>query len=399
MGSKLILIFAIAKLLEPAEVGMFGLMLATVTFSVLVIGADYYTYAHRELLARKVEGWSFVIQHQIKAQLMLYVLLLPLQLLLFIFGLMKWEYALWFFSLLIFEHIAQEINRLLVVMQKQLIASWVLFIRMGGWVLIVIPLMFLNESLRNIETLYTAWLLGGGVAIIFGGSVIRKSLPDWNKVKTDYTWLKKGFKIGGLFLLATLCFRGLVTFDRYAVEALSSVDMLGVYVFYISIVMGVYNILDPAVFSFLYPRLLQSYQMKEKEKYLKIFKELVMTTIAISALLAVVIWFITPIIISWLDKPIYTLYLDNLVLLIMCGFVFAIGHIPHYGLYAMKADKWIIAAHISAILVFYISLTQIQLKDSISTVSLALLLAFGFMAFIKTIGLIVARHQSKLLSA
>ena len=398
MGSKLALVFGVAKLLEPAEVGLFGLMLATVVFSVLVIGADYYAYVQRELLARPAERWSFVIQHQIKAQFILYGVLLPAQLLIFVMDLMAWEYAVWFFALLVLEHVAQEINRLLVAMHKQLMASWVLFIRMGSWVIVVLPLMFFNEQYRNLETLYMAWLIGCALAIVVGVSAIKKMIPVWEKVETDYVWLKKGFKIGGLFLLATLCFRGLLTFDRYAVEILGTIEMLGVYVFYIGIVMGAYNFLDPAVFSFLYPRMLQAYQMKEKGKYQKAFKELVVTTIVISLFVAVIIWFAAPLIISWINKPIYTHYQSELVLLIASGFVYAIGYIPHYALYAMKGDKWIVAAHISSIIIFFLSLALVSVVNSIQAVALALFLAFGWMALIKIIGFVKTKQHSMLLN-
>jgi len=219
MGSRFLLIFALAKIFVPAELGLFGLMMAAVSFSVLVIGADYYTYSQRELLARPNEQWAFVIQHQIKAQLILYGFLLPVQVLVFIFGLMDWQYSLWFFALLVVEHIAQEMNRLLVAMHKQLLASLVLFVRLGAWVIIVIPLMYVMPQYQSLETLYTAWLIGGLLAILLGFILIKHTVPHWAWVKTDYNWLKKGYKVGLMFLVATICFKGLLTFDRYAVEA------------------------------------------------------------------------------------------------------------------------------------------------------------------------------------
>jgi O-antigen/teichoic acid export membrane protein len=397
-GAKLVLIFGIVKLLKPTEVGLFGLMLATVTFSVLVIGADYYAYAQRELLARPSEHWSFVIQHQIKAQLILYIVLLPAQLLIFVSGLMAWEYVAWFFALLVLEHIAQEINRILVVMHKQLMASWVIFIRMGSWVFVVLPLMVFNEQYRNLETLYMAWLVGCSLAIAIGILAIKRALPNWEKVEINYTWLKKGFKVGGLFLLATLCFRGLLTFDRYAVEILDSIEILGVYVFYIGIVMGAYGFLEPAVFSFLYPRMLQTYQMKEKEKYQKVLKELTITTLVISLSLAVLIWFIAPFLIYWIDKPIYSIHVNELVWLIAAGFIHAVGYIPHYALYAMKGDKWIISAHISSIMIFFLSLVLIPVENGIQAAVSALLFAFIWMLLIKTIGYGYTKKHSTLLN-
>lgn len=399
MGCKLVLIIALAKLLEPAELGLFGLMLVTVSFSVLVIGADYYTYAQRELLARPPEHWSFVIQHQIKAQFMLYGLLLPAQLLIFVTGLMEWKFAAWFFLLLIFEHIAQEINRTLVAMHRQLMASWVLFIRMGSWVIVVIPLMVFNEQYQNLDTLYTAWLIGSFMAIIIGVIAIKNTLSGWKKIEFDYVWLKKGFKVGALFLIATLCFKGLLTFDRHAVEILSSTETLGVYVLYIGIVMGAYAFLDPAIFSFLYPRMLQSYQMQQKETYQKTFTELAITTFTVSIVLAVVIWYAAPFIVGWIDKPVYSVYINDLPLLIAVGFIYSIGFIPHYALYAMKGDKWIVAAHISAIAVFFLALALVRLENSIQTVALALFLAFFLMALIKTIGYAYTKQHSALLNA
>lgn len=399
MGSKLILLFGIAKLLSPAEVGLFGLMLATVTFSALVIGADYYTYTQRELLARPAESWSFVIQHQIKAQILLYCILLPVQLFIFFTGLLEWKYATWFFALLLLEHIAQEIYRMLVAMHKQLMASWVLFIRMGSWVLVIVPLMFMNEQYRSIDSLYIAWLMGCAIAIVVGSNEIRKALPVWEKVEIDYSWLRKGFKIGGLFLLATLCFRGLLTFDRYAIEILGSIEMLGVYVFYIGIVMGAYNFLEPAVFSFLYPRMLQSYQMQEKEKYQKTFNELIYSTVILSVLLAAVIWFVAPILAKWIDKPIYSSYLSDLDIIIAAGFFSALSYIPHYALYVMKGDRWIVAAHISSMVIFFLSLSLLPLQNSIQTVAFALMLAFSWMTLIKTIGYSYTKQHSILLNA
>ena len=399
MGSRFLLIFAIAKLLEPAELGLFGLMLATVSFGVLVVGADYYTYSQRELLARPPEQWSFVIQHQIKAQVILYGVLLPLQLLIFLFGLLDWRYVAWYFVLLIVEHISQEINRLLVVMQKQLIASWVLFIRWGSWVIVIVPTMYFFPEMRNLSTLYTAWLVGGLFAILIGIAAIHKVLPNWDKCATDIKWVKQGFKIGVFFLLGTLCFKGLLTFDRYAVEALSSTEILGVYVVYIGLVVGAYAFLDPAVFSFVYPKMSQSYQMHDKQNYQKAFKELVILTVSISVTLAIVIWAVAPHIIEWINRPIYTEYLGDFKILILVGFIFAVGHIPHYALYAMKGDKWIVWAHTSSLMAFFFILWWLQFENGIQTVGIALLTAFSWMALMKTIGYIYTKRHSTLLNA
>jgi O-antigen/teichoic acid export membrane protein len=393
MVSRLILLFSIAKLLSPEELGLFGLMIATVLFSVIIIGADYYTYSQRELLSRPIEEWSTVVHNQIKAQVTLYLVLLPAQVFIFVFGFLDWKYMQWFFILLILEHLAQEINRLLISMHKQLMASFVLFMRTASWILVALPIMFFYEESRSLTTLYTAWMIGCVSSIVIGIFAIKQELPNWNNKPTDYEFLVKGFKVGGLFLIATICFKGLLTFDRYAIEALSSIEILGVYVFYIGVVMGAYNLLEPAIFSFLYPRMLQNYQMNRMIEYLKVFRELTLSTIVGCILLVPVIWFVVPIIIDWIDKPIYTNNSDGLALLILAGLAHTLGMIPHYALYAMKGDRWIVIAHISSIMIFFISLELITLENSIQTVALALLLAFSWIASVKIIGLVVIHKK------
>ena len=397
MGSKFVLIFGLAKLLEPKEVGLFGLMMATVSFSVLLVGADYCTYTQRELLSRGRDKWSFVIQHQVLAQLVLYCFLLPVLLLIFLFDLMDWQYSIWFFALLLVEHVSQEINRLLIVMGNQLMASCVLFVRIGSWVIVVLPLMYYLPEYRSLEFLFGAWFLGGLSAVLFGALIIKVNVINWSWYQIDFKWLKQGFRVGAFFLLASLCFRGLLTFDKYVVEMLNSAEILGVYVFYISLVIGGFSFLDPAVFTFLYPRLVESYQKQDKETFKKVLNELIISTLLISSLLVVFMWFAVPFIIGWIDKPIYMDYLDSLVVIIGVGFVFVIGHIPHYALYAMKGDKWIVFSHIASLLVFLLLVLLMNQGEGIETVTMALLLSFSCLFLIKSMGYIYTKRHSSLL--
>ncbi|MDB4427356.1 hypothetical protein N9161_03925 [Porticoccaceae bacterium] len=399
MGSRLLLIFAVAKLLRPDELGSFGLMVAAVAFCVLLLGADYYTYSQRELLSRPYTEWSIVIQNQIRAHLILYVALLPLHILIFVFGFLDWIYVPLFFTLLLFEHIAQEVNRLLIAMHMQLLASVVLFVRSGSWVFVTVPMMYFLENTRNLGTLYTAWIVGCAVAILLGISGIKRALPLWRKEPFDRDLLVKGFKVCALFLVATLCFRGLFTFDRYVLEIFSSKDIVGVYVFYMTLIMGVYNLLEPAIFSFLYPRLLQSYRRNKLEKYNSTFRELAISTMAGCVLLVPVVWVLLPIVVGFLDDPIYAEHADSTVFFIFIGFAYAAGMVPHYALYSMRGDKWIVSAHTSSIVIFLIALEFLDFERGIYLVSVALSLTLLWAGLIKTIGMIIMRNQSEILNA
>lgn len=383
MGSRFALIFVLAKLFEPAEVGLFGLFMATVAFSMLMVGGDYYTYSQRELMSLPRERWSFVVQHQLLAIGLLYLLLLPPQLLLFGFELLPPHFMVWFFALLVVEHLAQEINRLLVAMQRPLLASWVLFIRMGAWVWVLLPVLWLVPESQTLETVFAGWLVGGVLAMGVGIVGIMREVAPRRVWPWDWVWLKRGFGVGLLFLVATLCFKALTTADRFIVDVLNGGDLLGVYVLYMGMAMAIMNFLDAAVFSFLYPRLVTAYRQGARAEYLRIRKELAWSTIGISVGLAALIIALAPLLIGWIDRPIYAEHLPLLWLLLAVAVVYAVGMIPHYGLYARGADRSIIVAHVSSLIVFAIVVVLLAKLAPLEAAAYGLLAAFAWMGGFK----------------
>lgn len=397
MGSRFILIIALAKLLEPSELGEYGLLLVSITFCVLMLGAEFHSYTMREINTEPPERWSFIVQHHALTQGVLFVTLFPVALLIFLFDVLSLEYIYWFSVLLFLELLNQEIHWLLIGMQKQILSSLVMFIRVGLWVYIVLPIMYLNPEFNNIQSVLIAWSIGGVSAILLGGVFVWKSVPAWKLYKVDKAWIKKGLKVGVYFLLAALSLKGLFTFDRFAIELLGTPDELGVYVFYIGLVMGAINFLEPAVFSFLYPKMIQSYHQRNKEHYVKLFNELAISTCMLSLTLVGMTVFLMPYVIQWIDKPIYTEYYDALYVLVAMGVTYAIGMIPHYGLYSMRSDHWIIGAQLSSIIVYLSIIAFYKADTSIMTVAIALLGAFTWMAIVKLVGYKITKQNSFLM--
>jgi len=386
MVSRLLLIFLLAKFLSPEELGVFGLIVATIGFGVLLLGVDFYNYSHREFLSREPEKQGFVIQQHLIVQFFLYILLLPLFFFVFTLDLIGLQYAPWFFALLLIEHIAQEIFRLLVIMQKQILASFLLFLRVGSWVFVIALLMFLYNDYRSIERVFLVWTIAGGVSILIGLIIVIKSIALWPSFCINYQWIKKGLKVGLWFLIGTLALKGLLTFDRYAVEILGSAETLGVYVFYMSIVIGVYSLLEPAIFSFLYPKMILSYQKGDIKQFSILLKELSISTIVMSFGLALLTWFVIPLAIDLINKPVYLTHLSSLNMLLVAGFFYGVSHIPHYALYAMKRDSWIVGAHLTGLVLFLIAIVVVDSGTVIDNVGLSLTLSFVWLTFVKTIG-------------
>ena len=64
LGSKFVLIFVLAKLLEPAEVGLYGLFTVSSGYVLMALGFDFYTYATRELINTDRSQWLSLLRDQ-----------------------------------------------------------------------------------------------------------------------------------------------------------------------------------------------------------------------------------------------------------------------------------------------------------------------------------------------
>ena len=158
----------LAKFLEPADVGLYGLLSATVSYVLMALGFDFYAYVTRELIAADHRQWASMLRDQTVFYGLTYSALLPLCLLLFWLGFLPWKLAVWFFPLLALEHVAQELNRLLVAISEPLWASIVLFVRSGAWAVIAAFWMWLDPGQRTLEFVLGAWAVG----------VLAACLPD-----------------------------------------------------------------------------------------------------------------------------------------------------------------------------------------------------------------------------
>jgi len=383
MASKLFLIVVLAKLLEPSEVGKFGLFITSITIGVLIIGSDFYAYSQRELLKRSKEEWSFVIQHQFIATLLLYILLLPFTILLFVFELLPKEFIYIFYFILVLEHIAQEINRLLIIMQRQLLASLVLFIRSSIWIWIALPLMWTIPILNNLNTIFVAWIIGSFLSILLGVYLVYKEVPNWKLYRFNKQWLMKGLQVGAFFFFSTIAYQLILTLDRYIIESYGTNIELGVYVFYISLILGVSGFLQASIFSFLYPKLIRYYSSIDKVNFKNTMQELTYSTIGLSLIFIIFLFIVIPFIIDWIDKPIYSEYLELFYILLSMLFFFALAQVPHQGLYAMNKDKIIVYSHMTGLLIFLICVYILQELNILISVSLSLNITFIWLGFIK----------------
>ncbi|SDB16499.1 lipopolysaccharide biosynthesis protein [Pseudomonas sp. NFACC13-1] len=350
--SKFLLIFFLARFLEPAELGIYGLLAATVGYSLYFLGFDFYTYSTRELLKRERHEWGGLLKAQGALTLVLYFIFLPLLSLVFIKDLLPMKVVGWFFVLLILEHLTQELGRLLITISDQLFASLVLFFRSGVWAVLITGLMFVEPDTRNLDMVFGAWTLGSTTALFLGiYRVKRMGLSGWRQ-SVDWIWIVKGLKVASALLIATLAIRGIFTLDRYWFQNLAGLDVLGAYVLFMGISMALMSFLEAGVFAFIYPGLIRAYQQRDPVDFHQGLRKLLLQTVGLCGAFSVVALVMIGPLLAWLGKPLYSEQQGLFVWILLATVLYALGMIPHYGLYAQGRDRPIIHSQIASLVIF-----------------------------------------------
>lgn len=355
LASRFLLIFFLARFLTPAQLGLYGLLTATIGYSLYFLGFDFYTFTTREILKRERHEWGGLLKDQGALTLVLYIIFIPLLSLIFVNEMLPWRLAGWFFVLLVLEHLNQELGRLLVAISEQLLASVLLFLRQGTWALAVPALMTIDPTTRSLDYVFGAWTVAGLVAVAVGVyRLLQLKIGGWQK-KVDWKWIATGLKVSVSFLAATLAIRGVFTLDRYWLQSLAGLEMVGAYVLFMGISGTLMAFLDAGVFAFSYPGLISAHQKKQPTLFYRNLRKLLIYTCILSIGFSILSLLLLSHLLSWLGNPLYISqqYLYPWVLSTMV--LYALGMVPHYALYAQGIDRPIIQSHLASLLVFIVA--------------------------------------------
>ena len=132
-GITILLKFALSviviKELSVADYGVFGLFQSTIVILTFIIGFDFYTFSSREILKKNAKTFSFYFINQLVFHLLGYIFILPFTYFIFKLGIIDLKYASLFIVILISEHLSQELYRILIILNKTVVATMVLFFR------------------------------------------------------------------------------------------------------------------------------------------------------------------------------------------------------------------------------------------------------------------------------
>lgn len=383
LGARFVFVFFLAKYLDPQSVGYYGLFTATVGYFLYLVGLDFYTYTTREILKASPEQRGQMLKGQAALSVLLYAIVVPLAV--WVLPQAHWpgELLLWFFPILVFEHLNQEISRLLVALSEQITASLILFMRQGSWALAIVGLMAVDADMRQLQAVMACWLAAGVIAALLGILKIRQlRMGGWN-LPVNWAWVKKGAMVSLAFLLATLALRGVQTVDRYWLQSLTSIEVVGAYVLFLSIAGTLMVFLDAGVFAFAYPELIALHHQQQHAQAHRKVKQLLVYILLAAVAFSAISWLLLPYLLQWINKPLYTESIELYPWLLLATVINALGMAPHYALYAQGRDRIIIGSHIAAMVVFAIAVWLLAQILPALAVPLGLVIFFTVILVIK----------------
>jgi O-antigen/teichoic acid export membrane protein len=349
---RFLFIFFLARYLDPLKVAYFGIFAATVSYALYVVGIDFHFYMAREILKKPQPEWGKLFKGQLGLSVVLYLSFSPVAF--FFLADASWPEHLvwWFFPVLVLEHFNQEMSRLLIVLSEQLSSTIVLLVRQGAWSAVMVLLMHTDPGTRNLDSIMFMWVTAGIIAALFATWRLKRLHSYGWILAIDWGWVKKGVGLSLTFLLGTLAFRGILTFDRYLIEHFLSIEAVAPYLLLIGIAGCLTIFLESALFSFALPELINLNEKGMHNTAHILVKKLLKQTIAISVLFAILSWMALPYIFSLLGNQ---LYIDSIHLypfLLISIILHGISMAPHYALYANSKDKSIVCSHLGGLFVF-----------------------------------------------
>lgn len=352
LGSRFLLIFFLARLLSPAEVGLYGLITAMSGYAVLALGFDFYTYSTRQIIRSPQGERRTILRSQVTFSALLYLIGYPLMCLLFVFELLPWTMLIWFLLLVPLEHLGLELDRVLIAMSDQLGASIGMFVRQATTPLLVVPLMVFIPALHSLNVVLGAWVFFDALGIGVGFWFLRRHLKDSEAPRIDWAWIKRGIVVAIPFLIGTLCLRALFTVDRQLVAVLTDFTVLGAYTLFMSIAAGMTQVIGTGVHQFIYPRLVASAHQGDRTEFRAAFKKLTIQTVVVAAIITIAVILLEPVLLWFVGGGIYEQYSWMLPWALIVTAIYNLSLIPHFGLYAVDADKAILWSTVAALAAF-----------------------------------------------
>ncbi len=367
---------------SEALYGEFGLVATTVMLGVYLLGLDFYVYANREML-RGDRKKSHIFFNQILLHLVLYIFLLPVFYVFFQTGFLNKKYLIWFYLVLVAEHLSFEINRLLFVLKKPWAANLNLFFRNGFWTVPLIIFFWKGKDF-DLNKVLIWWLAGDILSFLPVLTVVKPKVGEtFSTFRPDLKWVKKGLYVSVPFFFATLSFKAIEFSDRYFLDYFYDKTVVGIYTFFSNMSLLVNTVVYTAVISLMFPGIVENLLSDDLKGFSEKFKTFKKKTILWTLSASVLILIFLPFVLAVLNKKEHLHYYHVFVTLVLANILFNLSFVYHFVLYGKKKDAiLVVSAFLGMLLNVLMNFILIPLAGMFGA-AIGTLFSFGVIYMIK----------------
>jgi O-antigen/teichoic acid export membrane protein len=347
LGSRLLLSLLMARLLLPAEMGLYGLVSAALAFALLAVGLEFYTHTMREMVTLGPAERVRILANQAALFCCSFAVTAVIALGASAFGLLPIAITVWVLVLVALEELSLDGARTLIVSSRQAQAYMVLFLRGGLWVYVVGAVMLVYPETRSIYTVLIGWAAGGAIGTAYALFCLR-TLP-WRALagfRPDWTWIQTGLRTVQPFIATAIGTLALTYVDRFVIESFMGRDAVGIYTFYSTICIGIMSLGTSVSHQFL-PRIVAAHGESPAafKQVIAIFLFAQSAVAGSMALLtAAAVW---PILLV-LQLNLYADWIHVFYVMLLGAMLRAVSDVPSYALYAARADRRLLACNLGA---------------------------------------------------
>lgn len=338
--SKAVLLLVLARWLQPEEVGIFGLLAATLAFSMFLVGFDFHAFSAREMLSGDLADAPRLFRDQVVFHGVFYLVALPALWLVFASSILPRSVALVFYVLVVMEHASQELQRLLITLSRSTAAAVMMFLRGGAWVWFLFAAFVIWTPSRSVGFTAWSWVVGSTLALAFGLASLRDL--DWARAWRSpirWEWVRAGVLAAVPFLLASLALRGTQTVDRYALKWYVGDRAVGVYTVYAAASAAVVGFVEAGIIFVLRPSVVMAYRTGDLERYRGGMRTMATAAITGAVTLGLLAALLARPVLGLLGDPVYLSALPALWILLGAAVMIVAVHLVDTMLYVRERDR------------------------------------------------------------
>lgn len=339
MGARFLLLFSLGKYFSTEELGRYGIFYTTVSLGVLLLGLDFYTYSNREIIYAKAEDKLLILRNQLFFSMLTYILFLPPLVLVFTYNILPFKYLLFFYVILILEHLSQELYRLFTILSFPVFANVLLFLRTGIWVFLLIGIYLVTQTKNySLSAVFIGWISGAGLSVIVGIAALLKFFRNYTYKPVLLKWYIDGLKVCSFYFFSTVALIIIESSNRYMIEYWCDIKSVGIFVFFNQIANMINIIIFTLFIMIIYPKLITAVNEKNIEEF-KNLKKIIMKKVMIySSAFGLILGILIYPILFFINKNEYFSEILAFYILILSNIILNVSLVYHYVLYALKKD-------------------------------------------------------------